>query len=113
MAVDAGRRSDLVRDDSERTNLSGFVVPEHLRLSHSPDGAAVLDMVYGKMFRLNLVGSRVLALLKQRITELEIAETLAREFGIDRARAELDVREFIQTLHQHHLLTIRDGNLSA
>jgi hypothetical protein len=42
--------------------------------------------------------------------EPQITERLARDFGIDRATAEADVREFVETLEKHHLLTVRDGN---
>lgn len=85
-------------------------VAEHVRSTHSRDGGIVLDILHGHMFRLNFVGSQILELLKQGCAEPEIAQQLAREFGIDRVIAEADVREFIETLEKHHLLTIRDGN---
>lgn len=85
-------------------------VAENVRSTHSHDGGIVLDILHGQMFRLNFVGSRILELLKQGSAELQIAEQLAREFGIDRATAETDVREFIETLEKHHLLTVRNGN---
>jgi hypothetical protein len=85
-------------------------VAENVRSTHSQDGGIVLDILHGQMFRLNLVGSRILELLKQGCAEPEIAEQLAREFGIDRATAEADAREFVETLGKHHLLTVRDGN---
>lgn len=85
-------------------------VAENLRTTHSHDGGIVLDILHGRMFRLNFVGSKILELLKQGCAEPEIAERLAREFGIDRVTAEVDVREFSETLEKHHLLTVRDGN---
>lgn len=85
-------------------------VAENVRSTHSQDGGIVLDILHGQMFRLNFVGSRILELLKQGSSEPEIAEQLAREFGIERATAEADVREFVETLEKHHLLTVRDGN---
>lgn len=105
MAIQPSSDSDLCRVDPVHQSQSEFGIPEHVRLSHSPDGTAVLDIVQGKMFRLNFVGSRVLALYRQRLTEPEIAELLSREFEIDSARLEADVREFIHTLKKHHLLT--------
>jgi hypothetical protein len=83
---------------------------ENVRSTHSQDGGIVLDILHGQMFRLNFVGSRILDLLKQGSAEPAIAEQLAREFGIDRTTAETDVREFVETLEKHHLLTVRDGN---
>lgn len=88
-------------------------VAENVRSTHSQDGGIVLDILHGQMFRLNFVGSKILELLKQGCVETEIAEQLAREFGIDRATAEADVREFVETLVKHHLLTLRDGNSPA
>jgi Coenzyme PQQ synthesis protein D (PqqD) len=85
-------------------------VAENVRSTHSHDGGIVLDVLHGQMFRLNFVGSKILELLKQGSSEPQIAEQLAREFGIDRATAEADVREFVETLEKHHLLTVRDGN---
>jgi hypothetical protein len=85
-------------------------VTESVRSTHSQDGGIVLDILHGQIFRLNFVGSRILQLLKQGSAELEIAEQLACDFGIDRATAEADVHEFVQTLEKHHLLTLRNGN---
>ena len=85
-------------------------VAENVRSTHSKDGGIVLDILHGQMFRLNFVGSKILELLEQGFAEPEIAEQLAREFGIGRATAEADVREFVETLEKHHLLTVRNGN---
>ncbi|MGB7437513.1 MAG: PqqD family protein [Candidatus Acidiferrum sp.] len=85
-------------------------VADNVRSTHSHDGGIVLDILHGQMFRLNFAGSRILELLKQGSAEPEIAEQLAREFGIDRVAAEADVREFVETLEKHHLLTVRDGH---
>ena len=85
-------------------------VAENVRSTHSNDGGIVLDILHGQMFRLNFVGSKILALLEQGSAEPEIAEQLAREFGIERAAAEADVREFVEILEKHHLLTVRNGN---
>jgi Coenzyme PQQ synthesis protein D (PqqD) len=83
---------------------------DNVRSTHSQDGGIVLDVLHGHMFRLNLVGSTILELLKQGCAEPEIAERLSREFGIERVTAETDVDEFINTLEKHRLLTIREGN---
>jgi hypothetical protein len=85
-------------------------VRDNVRSTHSRDGGIVLDILHGHMFRLNFVGSRILELLKQGSAEAEIATRLAREFGIERPTAEADVREFVETLEKHHLLTVRDRN---
>jgi Coenzyme PQQ synthesis protein D (PqqD) len=85
-------------------------VAENVRSTHSKDGGIVLDILHGQMFRLNFVGSKILELLKQGCPEPLIAEQLAREFGVDRATVEADVREFLETLEKHHLLAVRESN---
>jgi Coenzyme PQQ synthesis protein D (PqqD) len=77
---------------------------EHVRSTHSQDGAVVLDILHGQMFRLNLVASRMLELLKQSHTEREIVEQLSQEFGVEREIVATDVCEFLEQLRQHHIL---------
>lgn len=79
---------------------------EHVRSTHNQDGAVVLDIRHGQMFRLNLVGSRMLELLKQGCTEMGIAQEISREFGADREVVESDLREFLKHLEKNHLLEI-------
>lgn len=106
MAMNSDRVTELAVEP-ERKRQSAFRIPEHVRSTHSPDGAAILDVLHGQMFRLNLAGSRILELLKQEFAEPEIAEQLANEFGIDRVLADADVREFLEMLEKHHLVTAR------
>jgi Coenzyme PQQ synthesis protein D (PqqD) len=93
-----------------RKGLKIVRVRDNVRSTHSRDGGIVLDVLHGQMFRLNLVGSRILELLKQGSAEPEIAEQLAREFGVERVTAETDVREFLETLHKHGLLMERHSS---
>jgi hypothetical protein len=93
-----------------REGLKIVRVAENVRSTHSQDGGVVLDILHGQMFRLNFVGSKILELLKQGRAESEIAKHLASEFGVEPATAETDVREFVETLVKHQLLTVRDAN---
>jgi len=79
-------------------------VPDHVRTTHSPDGAIVLDVKHGRMFTLNPVGSRVLDLLDQQCTTAQIAADLSREFEIDLDTAERDVNEFLAALEKYRLI---------
>lgn len=106
MSVEMERTRELAAMSPKR----GFGVPEHVRAIHGPDGGTLLDIVNGKMFRLNPMGSRILEFLKQGSTELEITEKLAGDYGIGRARAEADLREFLQTLEELHLLIAQNVN---
>jgi hypothetical protein len=110
MAMNSDRAKELAPAEPGRQEQNLFRVQEHVRATHGSDGATVLDILHGQMFRLNFVGSRILELLKHGSTEAEIAEKLAHEFGIDRSTAEADVREFIEILEKHHLLTGRADN---
>ena len=80
---------------------------EHVRSTHSQDGAVVLDVLHGRMYRLNLVGSRMLELLKQDRTEQEIAEQLSQEFGVGRDIVAADLKEFLSHLHRNGLVETR------
>jgi hypothetical protein len=75
-----------------------------VRTTHGPDGAVVLDIRKGLMFNLNLVGSRILELLKNGTDEPAIVDKLGVEFDIRRDTAEQDVREFIHVLRERRLI---------
>jgi hypothetical protein len=77
---------------------------EQVRSTHNQDGAVVLDIRHGQMFRLNLVGSRMVELLNAGRTEGQIASEIGREFGVSREIVETDLREFLVHLEKHHLL---------
>ena len=64
----------------------------------------MLDIRQGQMFNLNLVGSRILELLESGATELAIIDEISQKFEVSQAIAENDVREFVESLRQHHLL---------
>jgi Coenzyme PQQ synthesis protein D (PqqD) len=77
-----------------------------VRSTHNQDGAVVLDILHGQMYRMNLVGSRMLELLKQGYTEARIEEEVSIEFGVSREIVETDLREFLAHLEKHHLLEL-------
>ena len=86
-----------------------YRVAEGIRSTHGQDGAVVLDIRQGQMFNLNLVGSKILELLEGGTAEAAIIEQISQQFGVAREIAESDVREFIQSLQQHHLLEPSNG----
>jgi coenzyme PQQ synthesis protein D (PqqD) len=83
-----------------------FRISDQVRSTHNQDGAVVLDILHGEMFRLNLVGSRMLELLKQGHTETEIAEQVSQEFSVDREIVAADLHEFLAHLEKHRLLEL-------
>jgi hypothetical protein len=72
----------------------------------------VLDIRQGQMFNLNLVGSRILELLKSGSAESAIVDQVSREFGVSRKLAENDVREFLQSLKKCHLVEEHDSGVA-
>ena len=81
-----------------------YKVSEGIRSTHGQDGAIVLDIRQGQMFNLNLVGSRILELLETGAPQSAIVDEISQRFEVSRDIAESDVREFIESLEQHHLL---------
>jgi Coenzyme PQQ synthesis protein D (PqqD) len=81
---------------------------EHVRSTHNADGAVVLDILHGEMYRLNLVGSRMLELLKDGFTNAQIADAVSRQFGVARETVAADLEEFLQHLEKHKLLNLSE-----
>lgn len=81
-----------------------YKVSEAVRSTHGQDGGVVLDIRHGEMFNLNLVGSRILELLKSGASEPQIAEVVSREFDVSRDLAESDLQEFIEALKKCRLV---------
>ena len=75
-----------------------------IRSTHNQDGAVVLDIRHGQMFRLNLVGSCILELLKLGCTETAIVEEVSRKFGAAQETVATDLQEFLAYLEKHNLL---------
>ena len=84
-----------------------------VRSTHNQDGAIVLDVRQGQMFNVNIVGSRILELLKNASTESVIIDGISREFGVSHDLAENDVREFLHALKKSHLVEEYEPNVAA
>ena len=81
-----------------------YRVRESIRSTHGQDGAILLDIRRGQMFNLNPVGSRILELVEAGVAESAIVDEISQKFEVNKEIAETDVREFIESLKQHHLL---------
>jgi hypothetical protein len=84
-----------------------YRVSDGVRSTHGQDGAIVLDVQQGQMFNLNRVGSRILELLESGSAESDIVNVISREFNASREAVEIDVREFIESLRKHKLVSER------
>jgi len=79
-------------------------VADSVRSTHGQDGAIVLDIRQGQMFKLNLVGSRILELLESGSTEEQITDAISREFCVDIESVRKDIAEFLEELKTHKLV---------
>ncbi len=79
-----------------------------VRSTHDRDGAVVLDILRGQMFRANLVGSRILELLRHGYTEPEITEKIAIEFCTEPGAIAAEVQGFLAQLKTFRLLDVSD-----
>ena len=82
-------------------------VSDGVRSTHGQDGAIVLDVQQGEMFNLNRVGSRILELLESGSIEPDIVNVISHEFHAGREEVQNDVREFIEALRKHKLVSDR------
>lgn len=86
-------------------------ISDTIRRTETQDGGILLDVHHGQMFSLNLVGAKILELLRQGYDEPRIAEEISRAYQISREVAQRDVTEFIESLHKHHILqAVRPAN---
>jgi Coenzyme PQQ synthesis protein D (PqqD) len=86
-------------------------VPEGIRSVHSRDGGVVLDVRYGHMFNLNLVGSRIVELLRCGYSDCQIIEEISRHFDVSRETVKSDLQEFLESLEKRRLLIRSTGEL--
>jgi hypothetical protein len=77
---------------------------DNLRTTYTTDGAVILDIAEGRIFRFNLTGSRVLRMLEAGRARDEIISALIREFSADPTQAELDTGEFLAILQSNRLV---------
>jgi hypothetical protein len=84
-----------------------YRVSEGVRSTHGQDGAIVLDVQQGQMFNMNRVGSRILELLERGSAEPDIVKVISHEFNVNSEVVEDDVRDFIEALRKHKLLSDR------
>jgi hypothetical protein len=91
-------------DAGEREEGHVVRVPEGIRDVHSRDGGVVLDVRYGHMFNLNLVGSKIVELLRCGYSDCQIVEEISRRFEVSQETVKSDLQEFLDSLEKHHLL---------
>lgn len=77
---------------------------ENLRTTRSADGAVLLDIRRGRIFRFNLTGSKILEMLRSGAEECDVVSMLVREFAADPVLAKSDTSAFLVSLRDNALL---------
>lgn len=72
----------------------------------SADGAIVLHLRRGMMFRVNPMGSKILDLLAQGTSLPRIAEQLSTEFGVALGLVQADIKDFMACLQHHGVIDL-------
>jgi len=81
-----------------------YRVSAGVRSTRNEDGATVLDIDQGQMFRLNPVGALILESIGSGCAEIEIVREISRRYSVGEATAAADLREFITSLEEHKLV---------
>ena len=77
---------------------------EQVRSTHNQDGAVVLDILHGEIYRLNVIGSHIFRCLQQGFTESQISQEISSLYNLEAGIAAVDVREFLSVLEQRDLV---------
>lgn len=90
-----------------------FRVSDTIRRTGTPDGGILLDVHHGRMFFLNVIGAKILEFLQQDYDPSRIAQEISKEYAIGIEVVRVDVTEFIEHLHKHHILeTVRSTEIT-
>lgn len=81
-----------------------FRVSDTIRHTATADGGILLDIHHGQMFCLNVVGAKILEMMQKGYDQSYIADEISRIYGVAIETVRADVAEFIENLHQHHIL---------
>lgn len=82
-----------------------FKTSKTIRSTQSPDGTLLLDVHEGRLFSINPTGSKILDLLKEGRNEVQIADEIARSYGVTVESVRSDVHEFINALRAFDIVT--------
>lgn len=81
-----------------------FVISDAIRQAETADGEILLDVHHGQMFSLNVVGAKVLQMVRKGYDTSHIANEISRDYGANADVVRADVIEFIEALRRHHIL---------
>lgn len=76
----------------------------HVAENEVGDETVILHLANGTYYGLDMVGTRIWALLKDGVSPPEICQRLATEYGVDLAAFEADARAFLSDLETQGIL---------
>lgn len=76
------------------------------------DAAVLVDLTTNQIFELNRTGYRIWELLEHGLDRAAIADTLQREFNVERSQLEIEIDELLAELRRENLLTEDDDSAS-
>lgn len=81
-----------------------FQIREGIRTATTEDGSILLDIRQNQILTTNLVGSKILDLIKKGSEESEITAEISRLYELSTDVAARDVREFLQSLKERGIV---------
>jgi len=84
-----------------------------VRRTPTADGRLLLDPRGGRLFSVNVVGSKILELLEQGLDEQDIAERICVDCAENITTVRTDVHEFIEALRKHRIVRSMDSAHSS
>jgi hypothetical protein len=90
-----------------------FQISDTVRRTKTGDGGVLLDIQHGRIFRLNVVGCKIVDLLEKGFDTAQIAAEVSDAYAMDMETVRADVRDFVEVLHKHHILRVRDRTASS
>lgn len=87
-----------------------------IRLTHSANGAVLLDVRKGLCYRLNVVAARIWVTIEASQTGIGIAgiaDALETHFDVSRQKLESDITEYLNELESIGVVERKNNNLSS
>ena len=81
-----------------------FRISDEIRSTRTQDGSILLNVHQGDIFCVNVVGAKILELLREGYDESHIADEISQQCGVSREVVHRDLLNFIETLHKHRIL---------
>jgi len=91
----------------DEKNCLKWTVSPCVRATYTEEGAALLDIEKGKVYSLNLIGSRIWQIIASDSGDSsaeDIVAVLSSEFHISREQLAKDVGAYLEELSKNHLI---------